>query len=102
MLSGLVIRLPHVVFGALSPRSPLFCQRAGLGLSVRARQDGCDHVATPGVCQGIRALYIDELNVSTHFRGFGLAKRPLTFAEKVARAEQRPFLKLTVALANAP
>lgn len=55
-----------------------------------------------GARQGIRVLHIDELNVNAHFRGFGLAQRMLAFAEELARAEQRPFLKLAVTVANVP
>jgi RimJ/RimL family protein N-acetyltransferase len=55
-----------------------------------------------GECQGIRVLHIDELNVNVHFRGLGLAQRLLAFAEELARAEQRPFLKLAVTVANVP
>jgi ribosomal protein S18 acetylase RimI-like enzyme len=55
-----------------------------------------------GASQGIRVLHIDELNVNVGFRGFGLAQRLLAFAEELARAEQRPFLKLAVTVANAP
>ena len=55
-----------------------------------------------GARQGIRVLHIDELNVNVHFRGSGLAQRLLAFAEELARAEQRPFLKLAVTVSNAP
>jgi ribosomal protein S18 acetylase RimI-like enzyme len=55
-----------------------------------------------GARQGIRVLHVNEINVNTHFRGRGLAQRLLAFAEELARAEQRPFLKLAVTVANTP
>jgi len=55
-----------------------------------------------GTRQGIRVLHIDDINVNAHFRRLGLAQRLLTFAEELARAEQRPFLKLAVTVTNTP
>jgi ribosomal protein S18 acetylase RimI-like enzyme len=55
-----------------------------------------------GARKGIRVVHVDELNVHAQFRGLGLAQRLLALAEEVARAEQRPFLKLAVTVANTP
>ena len=55
-----------------------------------------------GARQGIRVMHIDDINVSARYRGRGLAERLMALAEELARAEQRPFLKLAVTVTNTP
>src|SRR5258708_30384447 len=55
-----------------------------------------------GARQGIRVLHVDNISVNARFQRLGLAQRLLALAEELARAEQRPFLKLAVTVANTP
>jgi GNAT superfamily N-acetyltransferase len=52
--------------------------------------------------QGIPVMHIDEINVDVRYRRHGCAQRLMNLAEELARAEQRPFLKLAVTVANTP